>query len=177
MHPSRPATVALLLSLSVVAGSFIPRRVEAVPSGTTAHRAGGVPGDGPYGAAQQALDRAIARRVRRAIRADPFLTLAAPVVKVTSDHGVVRLVGRVPTGKERSSITFKAGQIAGTKGIDDRVTIGNGVVAPLALATEGSPSVGTVAGILLMVLGLGSLTYGRRPLALMFAQGGNSRNA
>ena len=146
MHLSRSTTVALLLSLSVVAGTFIPRRIEA---------------------AQQAVDRALARRVRQAIRADPFLTLAAPVVKVTSHHGVVRLVGRVPTDKERSSITFKAGQIAGTRGIDDRVTVGNGVVAPVALATENSLSGGAVVGTLLMALGLGSFTYSRRALALI----------
>jgi osmotically-inducible protein OsmY len=164
---SKPATVALLLSLSVVAGTVIRRRVEAVPSQTTAHRARGALGGGPRDAAQQAVDRAIARRVRSAIRADPFLALAALVVQVTSNRGVVRLAGRVPTRKERSSIAFKAGQIAGTKGIDDRVTVGNGVVAPMGLATNDSLSTGTVAGILLMVLGLGSVTYGRRALALM----------
>jgi len=64
---------------------------------------------------------------RKAIRADSFLAVAAPVVKVTSNRGVVRLVGRVRTSKERSSIAFKAGQLAGVEGIDDRVTIGNGV--------------------------------------------------
>ena len=69
----------------------------------------------------------IARRVRGAIRADSFLALATPAVRVTSNRGVVRLVGQVPTVKERSSIAFKAGQTAGVGGIDDRVTIGNGV--------------------------------------------------
>jgi osmotically-inducible protein OsmY len=69
----------------------------------------------------------IARRVRGAIRADSFLALVTPVVTVTSNRGVVRLVGQVRTDKERSSMAFKAGQIAGVEGIDDRVTIGNGV--------------------------------------------------
>ena len=69
----------------------------------------------------------IVRRVRGAIRADTFLARATPAVKVTSKRGVVRLVGQVRTDKERSSIAFKAGQIAGVDRIDDRITIGNGV--------------------------------------------------
>ena len=120
-----PATVAFLLSLSQ--GTFSPGRVEAVPPETTAHRARGAPGSTPRGASQRIADRVIARRVRGAIRADPFLALATQVVKVTSNRGVVRLVGRVRTDKERSSIAFKAGQTAGVARIDDRVTIGIGV--------------------------------------------------
>jgi osmotically-inducible protein OsmY len=122
-----PATVALLLSLSGVSGNFTPGRVEAVPSKATAHRARSTLGSGPRGAAQRAADRVLARRVRGAIRADPFLTLTAPVVKVTSKSGVVRLVGRVRGDKERSSIAFKVRQIMGVGGIDNRVTIGDGV--------------------------------------------------
>ena len=121
-----PAAVALLLSLSRVSGTSTPR-VEAVLSKATAHRARSTLGNGPRGAAQRAADRVLVRRVRRAIRADPFLTLAAPGVKVTSKRGVVRLVGRVRADKERSSIAFKVGQIAGIEGIDDRITIGDGV--------------------------------------------------
>ena len=64
-------------------------------------------------------------RVRGAIRADPFLALATPAVKVTSNRGVVRLSGQVRTDKERSSMVFKARQIAGPARVDDRVTVGN----------------------------------------------------
>jgi hypothetical protein len=71
----------------------------------------------------------VARRVRGAIRADASLALAAPAVRVTSNRGIVRLVGRVRTDKERSSIAFKAGQIARAGDIDDRVTVGDGVEA------------------------------------------------
>jgi osmotically-inducible protein OsmY len=120
-----PATVALLLSLSP--GTFGPARVEAVPPETTAHRARGVPNTTPRGASQRIADRVIARRVRGAIRADPFLARATQAVKVTSNRRVVRLVGQVRTDKERSSMAFKAGQTAGVERIDDRVTIGNGV--------------------------------------------------
>jgi osmotically-inducible protein OsmY len=120
------ATVALLLSLPVSDVST-PARVEAVPPETTAHRAPGALGNEPRGAAQRAADRVIARRVRAAIRADPFLTLATSVVKVTSKRGIVRLVGRVRGDKERSSIAFKAEQIVGVVAIDDRVTVGDGV--------------------------------------------------
>jgi osmotically-inducible protein OsmY len=120
-----PATVALLLSLSQ--DTFSPACVEALPRETTAHRARGASGSRPRGASQRIADRVIARRVRGTIRADSFLALATPAVKVTSNRGVVRLVGQVRTDKERSSIVFKVGQTAGVEGIDDRITIGNGV--------------------------------------------------
>jgi len=124
------AAGALLLSFSQ--GTFSPGRVEAVPPETTAHRARGAPDSAPRGASQRIADRVIARRVCGAIRADPFLARATPTVKVTSKRGVVRLVGQVRTQKERSSIAFKAGQTAGAAGVDDRVTIGNGVEAAAA---------------------------------------------
>ena len=124
LHLLMPATIALLLSLSTVSGTFTPGRVEAVPSKTAAHHARGALGSGPRSAAQRAADRVIARRVRGAVRADPFLTLAAPVVKVTSKRSVVRLVGHVRGDKEKSSISFKALQTVGVAGIDDRVTVG-----------------------------------------------------
>ena len=117
-----PGTVAILLSLS--GDTFCPARVEALPLETTAHSPRGAPDSMSRGASQRVADRVIARRVRRAIRADPFLALAAPSVTVTSYRGVVRLVGQVGTDKERSSIAFKAEQIAGIERIDDRVTIG-----------------------------------------------------
>jgi len=47
--------------------------------------------------------------------------------KVTINHGIVGLVGRVRTDKERSSMAFKVGQTAGVGAIDNRVTVGNGV--------------------------------------------------
>jgi osmotically-inducible protein OsmY len=48
-------------------------------------------------------------------------------VKVTSNGGVVRPSGQVRTAKERSSIAFKARQIAGAGSVDDRVTVANRV--------------------------------------------------
>ena len=121
------ATVALLLSLPRVWATFTPARVEAAPAKKTAHHARNALGNEPRGAAQRAADRDIVRRVRAAIRRDPFLTRATSVVKVTSNRGIVRLVGRVNRDKERSSIAFKAEQVVGVEAIDDRVTIGDGV--------------------------------------------------
>jgi osmotically-inducible protein OsmY len=128
LRRSVPATAAIVLSLSMLSGALAPRRVETA-SKTTAPRAPGALGGEPWGGGQRASDRVIERRVRGAIRADPFLALAAPRVKVTSRRGVVRLVGRVRTAKERSSIAFKAGQNARAGRVDDRVTIGDGVEA------------------------------------------------
>jgi osmotically-inducible protein OsmY len=124
-----PATAAIILALSMASGTFGERRVEAVASRTTAARAGAL-GRQPWDGRQRAADRVIERRAREAIRADRFLALAAPCVKVTSRHGVVRLVGRVRTAKERSSMVFKARQTTRGGGVDDRVTIGDGVEGP-----------------------------------------------
>jgi osmotically-inducible protein OsmY len=124
-HRWTSAAVALLLSLS--GGALSPDRVEAVPAETTAHRARGVRGGAFRGASRRIADRVITQRVRGAIRGDPFLALATPDVKVTSNRGVVRLIGQVRTDKERSSIAFKAGQVVGVEGVDDRVTVRNRV--------------------------------------------------
>src|SRR5258708_6175511 len=93
-----PASVGLLLSFS--GDTFCPGRLETLPRETTAHRPQGAPGSTPQGASKRMADRVIARRVRGAIRADPFLALATQTVKVTSYRGVVRLIGRVRTDKE-----------------------------------------------------------------------------
>ena len=119
-------TAVIVMSLAIVSGTLARRRVEVVAAESTALRAprpldSARPSDGP-----RAADRMIERQVRRAIWADPSLVLAAPRVKVTSRHGVVRLVGHVRTGKDRSSIAFKAGQSASGGRVDNRLTIGDG---------------------------------------------------
>src|SRR5689334_14090179 len=79
-----PAAVAIVLSLSMVAGAPAPRRVEAVASTTAGPRPPRALSEAaPWGDGQRAADRVIERRVRGAIRADPFLALAAPRVRVT----------------------------------------------------------------------------------------------
>jgi osmotically-inducible protein OsmY len=128
LYGSLPAAVVLVLSLSMAAGTLAPRRVGAVmASTTTAPLAPRALDRQPWSEGQRAADRVIERRVRGAIRADPFLALAASRVKVTSRRGVVRLVGRVRTAKEQSSIGFKARQNARVGRVDDRITIGDGV--------------------------------------------------
>ena len=121
------ATIALLLSLSTVSGALAPDRVEPVASAPVERRESG---RGSLDAGERAADREIERRVRGAIRADPFLVLARPAVRVTCRRGIVRLVGRVGTAKERSSIAFKAGQNARAGRVDDRVTIGDPIERP-----------------------------------------------
>ncbi len=116
-----------MLLLSMVSAALVPLRVEAVASRTTAPSAPGGLGSEPWDRGQRAADRMIERNLRGAIRADPFLAEAAPRVKVTSRRGVVRLLGRVRTAKERSSIAFKAGQNVRVDRVDDRLTIGDGV--------------------------------------------------
>ena len=120
--PWAAATVALLLSGVAV----VPERVAAL-SAATSQRARAMRAGGPRDAYQRSTDRVISRRVRRAVRADPFLAAATRAVRVSSNRGIVRLRGHVRTDKERSSIVFKAGQIVGIAGVEDRVTVGNRV--------------------------------------------------
>jgi osmotically-inducible protein OsmY len=127
-----PATAAaLVLSLATVWGTPARFLVAVAVTHTTAPRAPGTRTSEPPGGAQRATDRVTERRVRGAIRADPFLAVAAPSVKVKSRRGIIRLVGRVRTAKERSSIAFKAGQSAGGGRVDDRVTIDDGLAGAM----------------------------------------------
>ena len=126
LHRPALVTAVIVISLAIVWGALAGRRVEVVAAESTALRAprpldSARPSDG-----LRAADRMIERQVRRAIRADPSLVLAAPRVKVTSRHGVVRLMGHVRSGKDRSSIAFKAGQSAWGGRVDNRLTIGDG---------------------------------------------------
>ena len=126
LHRPALVTAVIVMSLAIVWGALAGRRVEVVAAEPIALRAprpldSARPSDGP-----RAADRVIERQVRQAIRADPSLVLAAPRVKVTSRHGVVRLVGHVRSGKDRSSIAFKAGQSAWGGRVDNRLTIGDG---------------------------------------------------
>ena len=125
LHRPALVTAVIVMSLAIVSATA-RRRVEAVAAESAA-----LPAPRPLDSARpsdglRAADRMIERQVRRAIRADPSLVLAAPRVKVTSRHGVVRLMGHVRTGKDRSSIAFKAGQSAWGGRVDNRLTIGDG---------------------------------------------------
>jgi osmotically-inducible protein OsmY len=126
LHRPALVTAVIVMSLAIVSGTPARRRVDAVAAESAALPAqrtleSARPNDAP-----RAADRMIERQVRRAIRADPSLVLAVPRVKVTSRHGVVRLMGQVRTGKDRSSIAFKAGQSAWGGRVDNRLTIGDG---------------------------------------------------
>lgn len=126
LHRAVLAMAAIVVSLSMVSGTLALRRVEVGAGESTALGAPRALDSEPWRDGPRAADRVTERQVRRAIRADPSLALAAPRVKVTSRHGVVRLVGRVGTAKDRSSIAFKAGQSAWRGRVDNRLTIGDG---------------------------------------------------
>ena len=126
LHRSVLAMAAIVVSLSMASGTLALRRVGVVAGESTAFGAPRALDSERWGDGPRAADRLIERQVRRAIRADPSLAPAAPRVKVTSRRGVVRLVGRVGTAKDRSSIAFKAGQSAWGGRVDNRITIADG---------------------------------------------------
>jgi osmotically-inducible protein OsmY len=122
--PWTVAAFAVTLLLQAEPGHVAKAREESALSKATLRQAPCEVGQPLDGAGQRAADRMLARQLRHSIRSDRFLALAAPMVTVTAKRGVMRLVGRVPSDKERSSIAFKAGQIVGVKRIEDRVTVG-----------------------------------------------------
>jgi hypothetical protein len=125
LHRAAIVAVALGLSLSVAWGTLALRRVAVPAAPAPALHVPGRLERGPGSGGQRAVDRVIEQEVRRAIRADPSLGRAGRLVKVTSRRGVVRLVGRVGTAKERSSLAFKAGQSAWGGRVDNRLTVGD----------------------------------------------------
>ena len=123
MTPILPTLALLLPALGAACGAT-PACVGPSHE-TTAHRVRNAPDGGAEVAAQQTADQVLVRQIRRAIRDDPGLVSGTRSVAVTSDHGVVRLAGWVRTDKDKSSIAFKAAQMAGLGRVDDHVTVGN----------------------------------------------------
>lgn len=81
-------------------------------------------------------DVSITQQVRQALAADA--TLAAVVIAVSTDHGVVKLEGQAPDAQARDRATVVAANTTGVKAVDNRLKLA--AVVPVAMRASGPPS-------------------------------------
>jgi osmotically-inducible protein OsmY len=79
----------------------------------------------PMDQAENPADRTITQGIRKAIVADPSLSVDAKNVKIMTAQGVVTLRGPVKTPQERATIAEKAQQIAGVMRVENQLEVIN----------------------------------------------------
>jgi hyperosmotically inducible protein len=72
---------------------------------------------------ENASDREIAQKIRRALMADKTLSTYAHNVKIVAQNGQVTLKGPVRTDDEKKSVEAKATEVAGTGRVTNEITI------------------------------------------------------
>lgn len=73
---------------------------------------------------ENASDRDLTRKIRRAIVADKSLSTYAHNIKIISEHGTVTLKGPVRSENEKKAVLAKAESVAGSTGkIQDELSI------------------------------------------------------
>lgn len=68
-------------------------------------------------------DRALAKKVRRAIVEDKSLSSYAHNIKVIATNGTVTLKGPVHSAEEKSAVAAKAAEIAGRDNVKDEISV------------------------------------------------------
>jgi hyperosmotically inducible periplasmic protein len=72
---------------------------------------------------ENASDREIAQKIRRALMADSTLSTYAHNVKIVAQNGQVTLKGPVRTDDEKKSVEAKATEVAGAGRVNNEITI------------------------------------------------------
>ena len=72
---------------------------------------------------ENASDREIAQKIRRALMADTTLSTYAHNVKIVAQNGQVTLKGPVWTDDEKKSVETKATEVAGAGRVTNEITI------------------------------------------------------
>jgi hyperosmotically inducible protein len=72
---------------------------------------------------ENASDREIAQKIRRALMADNTLSTYAHNVKIVAQNGQVTLKGPVRTDDEKKSVEAKATEVAGAGRVNNEITI------------------------------------------------------
>jgi len=117
--------MAALIGASAHAEGVPAVRVDGVPADNSARNvrdradAALTPGDQSSAPA----DVAITTEVRKAIVADPDLSVNAQNVKIITVGGVVTLRGPVKNAAEKASVAAKAQKIAGVTKVDNQIEI------------------------------------------------------
>ncbi len=72
---------------------------------------------------ENATDRDLTKKIRRAIVEDKSLSVYAHNIKVVSQNGTVTLKGPVHTEEEKDAIAAKASEIAGAANIKNEISV------------------------------------------------------
>ena len=114
-----PASV-LLLSLSMLPAALA--QTQATPDNSANNRT-----QNQTGTADQqkdnAADRTLTAKIRRAVVSDKSLSTYAHNVKIVVVGGAVTLKGPVHSDAEKQSIAAKAGEIAGQDKVTNEITV------------------------------------------------------
>lgn len=115
----------MLLGVGALNAQTPPADPSVKPDNTTVNKrdrnAGEVTADQQK---MNAADRALTKKIRRAIIADKSLSMYAHNVKIISQDGVVTLKGPVRSDEEKSSIVSKAVSVAGSPDkVRDQITV------------------------------------------------------
>jgi hyperosmotically inducible periplasmic protein len=77
----------------------------------------------PFDQSESEIDRKITQQIRRALVADPVLSINAKNIKVITINGVVTLRGPVANAQEKEIIVRKIGEIKGISKVDNQLEI------------------------------------------------------
>ena len=126
MSPSRfIATIAfgcLLCSTPVVFGA--PQDTPAQPDNTKKNKRDQMKSEATADQQKEnASDRELAAKIRRAIMEDKSLSTYAHNVKVIVQNGTVTLKGPVHTEEEKRAIQAKAAEIAGAPNVKSEISV------------------------------------------------------
>jgi hypothetical protein len=113
-----------LVVVSVLVIPVIPAGAQTPADNTKVNK--GDRADGAVTADQQkenASDRELAQKIRRAVVADKTLSTYAHNVKIVAQNGQVTLKGPVRTNDEKMSVEAKATEVAGAGRVTNEITI------------------------------------------------------
>jgi hyperosmotically inducible periplasmic protein len=113
-----------LVVVSVLVIAVIPAGAQTPADNTKVNK--GDRAEGAVTADQQkenASDRELAQKIRRAVVADKTLSTYAHNVKIVAQNGQVTLKGPVRTDDEKKSVEAKATEVAGAGRVTNEITI------------------------------------------------------
>lgn len=128
MRPSNAAALALALILGSASSTLVagqdPAPPQTQPDNTKVNKRdrakSAVTADQQK---ENASDRDLARKIRRAIVQDKSLSTYAHNVKVIARDGTVTLKGPVHSEEEKTAIAAKAAEIAGAQNVKNEISV------------------------------------------------------
>jgi osmotically-inducible protein OsmY len=125
MHQYRGRRIALALAIvGTLLNPLVAAASQTPPDNTKVNKRDRNPGQATADQQKEnASDREIARRIRRALMDDKSLSTYAHNVKVIAQDGQVTLKGPVRTEEEKHSVEAKAAEVAGAGHVINQISI------------------------------------------------------